>query len=363
MRRKHRIALREKLGRKVELAVKQALAEAGDSPGLKTVLDDLENYSKLLAATEPSWTRDFVAALAVVIVCVAVAGVLWSCRVERTNVSLTVETDSLHATLAKKWDFEEPLRGQAMHFADLSTVHNPKLGLTIDSADGDVWFRLDGGNIVLQSLQVGQNANLDLFSDKSELGLSIGGAPLRGAVLVTGKGKLTGGTRGLTSIQKSYDLVVPEALEFVAQNSRAWTSDLTIHSPGGWSLGVVPCSDLSFASELRSIAERRIASGIRSGKVQLNDTARPITELFENQLLSVSRANEARIQIRSDHDAMHVTVNGLVSHVMLGDDGVRRELAPSYLEFLYNRKSWLLFCTAVSAGWGLLWGIRKTIFR
>jgi len=363
IKRKLQTELREKLASKTELAVRQALAEEGSAPNLKDALGDLENYSKLVAATEPGWTRDSTTALAVALVCIAGAGMLWSCKVRRTNVSLLAESDSLHAELHKDWTLEEPIRGHVMHFADLSAVHNDSHLLDLERSDGDIWFAIEGGEIILRSLKVDGNATLDLFSDKDEFGLSAGGAPLRGTVQISGKGRLTGGTRDSTLAPRAYDLAVPEVLVFATQNVGASTSGLVIHSPGNWSLGVISCRALSFSSEVRSISERRIVSGVRSGSIQFNDTSWPVTQLFENQLLSVSGAGQARVRVRSDHEAMHVTLDGLVSRVTLGDSEMRRELAPSYLEYLYNQKSWLLFCGAISTAWGLLWSVRKTIFR
>jgi hypothetical protein len=359
---KQRVLLKEKLKRTTDVAVARGL-EDGTSPEFKTSLDEVENYSKLLTFTEPSWTRDSGAALAVAIIVVLLAGILWSRKVQHTNISLVAETDSLHATLARDWTLEDPLEGQQVHLDHLSALHNPSLGILLDDADGNVWFRLEGGRVVVQNLQVSRNASIDATSSKDELGLSISQAPFRGIIWVTGKGTITAGTGEATTVRKSYDLPVPETIEFAVRGQHAAGAELQIHSPQHWSLGTVPCMGLNFAHELRSLAERQILSGLHRGTLQFNDTSWPATQLVENQLLSISQTDKARIQIRSDQDAIHVNLNGLVGHVTLGDVERRRELAPSYLEYLYNKKSLALFWAAVAAGWGLLWGIRKTIFR
>ncbi len=357
-----RNAIKEKLGQKIDVAVSQGLSD-GTSPGLKAALDEVESYSKLLASTEPSWTRDSGAALAVAIIVILAAGFLWSCSVTRTNISLTAETDRLHAVLARDWSLEDPLKGKGVRLDHLSALHNPSLGLSLDDGDGNIWFRLVGEQVVVQTLQVSRNASTDVISSKDGLGLSISRAPFRGTIWVVGKGTLTAGTAEATTIQKSYDLPIPETLEFAVQKPRAASAELDVRDPQPWSLGMVPCSDLSFNYELRSLGDREVLSGIRSGTLQFNDTSWPTTQLVENQILSVPKTDGARIQIRSAKDVMHVTIDGLVGHVALGDAERRREFAPSYLEYLYNKKSLLLFCAAVTAGWGLLWGIRKTIFR
>ncbi len=362
MNDKQRILLKEKLKKTTDAAIARGLAD-GSSQGFKTILEEAEGYSKLLAITEPSWTRDSGAALAVAVIVLLLAGILWSSNVNHTNISLAAETDSLHTTLARDWNLEDSLKGQEIHIDRLSGLHNPVLGLSFDDADGSVWLHIQGGQLVVQTLQVAGNASMDVASSKDRLGLSISQAPFRGTISVTGKGTLTAGTSEETTVKKAYDLPVPETIEFAVSVPRAASAELEVHSPQKWWLGMIPCTGVTFAHEVRSLAERQILSGIRTGTLQFNDTSWPTTQLVENQLLSVYQAERARIQVRNNQDAIHVNLDGLVGHVTLGDAEGRRQLAPSYLEYFYNKKSLILFWTAVAAGWGLLWGIRKTIFR
>jgi hypothetical protein len=363
MTQEQRIQVREKLRQKTQLAVTQALGN-GEAARLKATLDELEDYSKLLAITEGTWTRDSGLAVAVAIICLAVAGVLWSAKVRHTHVSLVTDTDSLHGDLSRDWRLEDPLAAPVMHSERLSAAHAPGLGLSVEDPGGDNWFRLDGGQVVLEYLQVDKNASIEARADKDELMLLIRGAPFRGQVSVTGKGTLTAGTNADSkSVDKPYDLPVPETIEFVVQE-RKNTATLSFHSPQAWTLGTVPFSNLSFAFETEpSPAVKEITSGIKSGTLQFNDTSWPVIQLFGHELIFVPQSIAARIQVQSANDAIRVTLNGLVSNITLGDADQRRELAPSYLEVLYNKKSLALFWGAVVFAWGLLWGVRKTVFR
>jgi hypothetical protein len=160
-----------------------------------------------------------------------------------------------------------------------------------------------------------------------------------------------------------YDLSVPETIEFGTSKPKAASTQIEIHHPGRWSMTFVPLQGISLNREVRSVADREIVSGLRGGTLRFNDTSWPQVQLTENELLSISHTDKARIQIRSADDSMQVTLDGQVANVSIGDSNAHQQIAPSYLEYLYNTKSIFLFWTAVGAGWGLLWGIRKTVFR
>ena len=383
MNRQQRNAVQEKLRQKTQLAVTQALGAgepaapkatlgeaatqslgAVEPAGLKATLGELEDLSKLLAITEGTWTRDSGLAVAVALICLVVAGFLWSAKVRHTNVSLVADTDGLHGDLSRDWHLEDPLPAPVMHSERLSAAHAPGLGLSVEDPGGDNWFRLDGGQIVLESLQIDQSASLEARAAKDELMLLIGGAPFRGQVSVTGKGTLTAGTNADSkSVNKPYDLPVPETIEF-AVRERKNTATLTFHSPQAWTLGTVPFRNLSFAFETEpSPAVKKITSGIRSGTLQFNDTSWPVMQLSGHEPVFAPQTIAARVQVQSANDAIRVTLNGPVSNITLGDADQRRELAPSRLEVLYNKKSLALFWGAVVFVWGLLWGVRKTVFR
>jgi hypothetical protein len=366
MNRRLRQELQAKLRGKIGDAVSHALNSGEDGAGsLKVKLEEIESYSKLLSFCEPKWAADSGLAAAVAVACLAVAGLLWNLKVRRTNISLTVETDSFHGELARDWHLDSPFQAQVVHFERLSAAQAPNLGLSLDESAGDVWFRLEGGQVGLQSLQIDKGAFVEVSANVHEVSVSVGRRPLRGTLTVTGKGTLTAGRRAEeASLHRAYDLDVPETLEFATRDPGGTPSQVTVHSPQKWSLGAVPLDNLSFAvEEVKSPAESELTSGIQSGTVQFNDTSWPVLPLFENELLAVRRTGEARIEARSGESSIHVTVNGFVKNVAVGDAEARRELAPSWLEYLYNKRSLTFFWGAVVFVWGLLWGIRKTALR
>jgi hypothetical protein len=252
-----------------------------------------------------------------------------------------------------------------MHFERLTKIQAPNLGLSINDNAGDAWVRLEGGQISLQSLQLDKGALLHLVADKDEVSLFVNRKSMRGTVTVFGVGSMTAGSKsGDTSVTRRYSLEVPETLEFVLSHPQAIPSRLTIHRPKRWNLGIIPVANLNFAmEEVRGITETEFTSGIKSGSIRFNDAAWRSIEISENELLTVNQTDEAAVELRSAEPLIHVTLNGVVKDVMVGRAEARTRMSPSYLEYFYNKKALAVFWGAVVFVWGILWGIRRTIFR
>jgi len=301
----------------------------------------------------------------VALVCIVAAGILWSLKIPKTNVSLTVDTDSVTATLANRWQIENAFHSPHMHFERLSMINAPNLGLAIDQGSGDAWFELNGGHIDLQMLEIDRNGKVELFTDHGEVDLYASGARLTGKITVTGNVKVTAGPgAGETSVNRSYQIDIPETVEFAVSRPQVVPTQLTVHSPEPWSLGRPQATNLSFSrEELKGAGERVLTSGIKSGTVRFDDTAWPVLELRENDLLTMRPAQSAVIDARGAKGVIHMTVNGAVSGLRVGDSMTKTEIAPSYLEYLYNKKSLAFFWSAIVFLWGLIWSVRNTIFR
>ena len=106
-----------------------------------------------------------------------------------------------------------------------------------------------------------------------------------------------------------------------------------------------------------------LTSGLKSGTARFNDTAWPVLELREGDFLSMRPAATAILDAKGAKGVIHMTVNGAVSALRVGDSATSTELAPSYLEYLYNKKSLAFFWSAIVFLWGLIWSVRNTIFR
>jgi hypothetical protein len=333
---------------------------------LQSQLQQIESYSKLVSLNDKQhWTADAKWAVLVGLFCLGVASLLWSYKVRKNSVSLTVDTETIQGVLKSDWHLDKPFRAELLHVERVSKLEAPNLHVSLESPQGDAWIRLDGGKIRLQSLDVAQDASLALAADPTEVGIFVSGQPMRGKITIMGKGEITGGSEpGQTLVRRSYDLDVPETLEFSVSDPRAVPSRLTIHNPQKWSLGKAPFASLNFAvEETRDFTETSFASGIKSGSLTFNDTAWPQQAISERDILAIHDTRQCVVELSGQDGLIHVSLNGIGGGVTIGQGDAKRELAPSYLEYLYNKKKFSFFWGSAIGVWGVIWGIRKTIFR
>jgi len=362
MNRQARRELKRRLSIKIDEAARQA---ADGSPEVKDTLASIEAYKKLLELGKPKWRSDSLTAIVFALVCLAAAGTLWTLKVSRSNVSVSVDSVNLAGRVAREWNIDNRFIGPAVHLERLSSIQAPNLGVSLVSDQGDAWCRLSGGTIVIQSLRLRPGTRFEASTQDDQVRMYISGAAFDGRLSLVGQGSVQCGAapgRGQPARRVSVD--VPETVEFTSVDPRGVPSALTIHQPRQWALDHVPLADLTFSIEESPQPTATVfTSGIKSGSVQFNDTKWPPIPLAESELLSVAQTDTARIEASNKGGIIHVTVNGFVSGVTIGDAETRRHLAPSYLEYFYNKQTTAFFWSAVVFFWGLLWGVRQTVFR
>ena len=346
-------------------SVVRRLLDGDAASSLRPEIEEIDAYSRLITARPPARKSHWALPAVVAFVCIAAAGILWSLKIPRTNISMTVDTNSMSATLAKPWRIDDAFHSPLMHFERLSSIQAPNLGLAIDQGAGDAWFELNGGQIDLQSLEVDKGTIVEFNAGRDEVEIYASGGRLTGRVTVMGNVRVTAGPRaGETSVNSPYQIDIPETVEFAVNRPQSVPTQLTVHSPKPWPLGRPQATSLSFArEELKGAGERWLTSGLKSGTARFTDTAWPALDLREGDLLTMHPTKSAVLDARGADGVIHMTVNGAVSGFRVGDSTTGSELAPSYLEYLYNKKSLAFFWSAIVFLWGFIWSVRNTIFR
>jgi hypothetical protein len=349
---------------KVEKAIRDAQAGA-PADELKTDIEQISNYAKLLELTRGEFTLEAGFAIIAAVICLLVAGYLWSHRLSHNSIALSAETSTLQGEVKEQWQLDSPFRSPLVHLERLNRISVPNLGVNINDADGDAWVRIEGGQINSQSLEVDPGAVVAISADTTEASLFISRKPMRGKLTLVGKGTITAGAvPGQVSTRRSYDLDVPETVEFEVRDPGAVASRLTFHDPQKWSLGRAPFGNLNFAlEEVRDVENTNFVSGIKSGTLTFNQTSWPPQPISEKDMLAVHDTRQSDIQIGAGDQRIHVTLNGIVQGVSLGQGDAKRLLGPSLLEYFYSQKTISFFWGAVVFIWSMIWGIRRAIFR
>ena len=362
MNRLSRAKLAVRYRQAVQHAVDKVLSGATRDE-LKNDIDEINYYGALLDRTQRRWTPEAGIAIVVAFVCLLVAGFLWEKKVP-FSISLQAETEGLHGELQKKWHADHLFQSQLLRFERLCQIDAPNLGVSINNPKCSAWVRLEGGQISVQSLQIDEGASVEIVADHGSISLAVGRRPMRGTLTVLGKGTITAGSNPQeTAVLRNYDLEIPETLEFVVNNPGVIPSRLTVESPQKWTMGKVPFGDLNFAVERNGGEETYVVSGIRSGKLDFYESTRPSMDLSATGDLALHHTTQSLVEVQDGGPLIHVTAKGAVQSVALNLGGYTRELQSSYLEYLYSQKAVSLFWGAVACVWGVMWGIRRTIFR
>src|SRR5258706_5340693 len=174
-----RRALRRKRDEQAEKLVRQ-LISGDDLPDIKSELDKINSYSSLLTITDTLPDREWIWPAVITCICLAVVGILWSFRVSHTDISLALDTTSLRASLGEPWKIENAFHSPLMHFERLTAISAPNLGVSIEPGTGDAWLELDGGQVALQTLELKEQALLEILSEENPVDLYASRAPLVG---------------------------------------------------------------------------------------------------------------------------------------------------------------------------------------
>lgn len=366
MKKEVREALLQKRDELIEKLARKALAEdSGDPADLKSDISTITSYNTLLSEFKASLTPQWVWPALLTSICIAVIGILWSVPVTHTDIASTLDTNCLRASLAENWTVENVFRGSLVHLERLSTIKAPNLGISVDQGSSDAWLELQGGQLALQSLEIKKNSFIELLAGDKEVDLFASRTSLAGRITILGKVTVSAGPKlGEASARNSFDFDIPETIEFSVENPGGVPTEISVHSPINWSLSRPRVSDVSFVrEEVSGAAQHTLTSGIRAGSIRFNDSSWPVLELHEGDLLRLNRTYWSRFDVRGDGNLMHVTLNGRVGSVTVGDSATKKEMVPSYLEYLYNRKSLTFFWSAIVFLWGLIWRICKTLFE
>jgi hypothetical protein len=342
-----------------ERLLKEVDADMGD------ILPRIEAYSKLLAAIKPPPSREWAWAIIVAVLCLSSAGLLWSVRVPRTRITLNLQSDAVELTLAAPWSWsgDLPLETSPVHLEALSVLDAPLLGSAIESVRDQAWMTLEGGSASLKQLGVEPNGVLTIESaGKSRLDVYARGAKFGGQLLLSGSVHLAVGKEAAnTSLDQQFELTIPEGITFRAKGATAVPTHFQVRPRAPWILRDLRMRDLRFSQE--TPAEPGAVSfmpAILGGTLTLHDVSETVM-LREKNRLSLMGVEGRVVDLRAK-DGIDLIFEGTAQQIQMGPNGFEQNLAPTYLAYVYHQKPLAFFWGAVVFCWGVLWGIRKTIF-
>jgi hypothetical protein len=370
-----RLAMNKDLRRRIEAKRNEEIQQAGQQllanaeADVEAGLSRIETYSKLLASMGPHASREWLWAGIVALVCVSAAGILWSFRVSGTKISLQVQTEAVEMLLAAPWSWagDLPLDVNHLRLEGLTAIDAPMFERSIDSQGEKVWIQLQGGKLALKQVGLGGEGVLTVErTSAGHIDLYARGAQFSSRFLVWGSTHLwvgEGYTKDGQQIEVQLEaLQIPETIRVRSTGDGAVPARFLLHPHEPWILRNLPVRELQFAREIPDEpGSVSFLSAIKQGTVTLHDISKTLTLRDKDRLtLTAVKGRVAELRIA---DSLDLIFEGTADQIRIGPEGFAHNRAPRWLEFLYHQQPLGFLLGAVASFWGVLWGIRKTIFH
>lgn len=343
-------------------------------------LDRLQAIDALLAALPTSRSRTVLAAAASALLCALLVWLAWSVRVDRlgfpTWVAIEATAERVELELNAGWrQISEPfelglsdvrINGAGFAFNDRSVLFGelPE-GSRVEIAPAKSQTKLHLASLALTK---GGGLALERFG-AHEVRAFIAGVAT-GAITITGDATIDwrgpsgeGGKEPVAFDPRG------ETLVFRSDRGRAEAVRLDFALPHGDDLVLrhLTVADVRFGREVQLLpGEPAVLSTIQSGVLRLPELDRSIVlEPGVGLQLKGLAGYVGEVRLSPGSEVIGITFQGQVDSVALlslgsggRPDGLRRDVTPSILAYLYQSQSLALVLAAVSAVWAALFYLR-----
>jgi hypothetical protein len=212
----------------------------------------------------------------------------------------------------------------------------------------------NGGALTIERTSAG---DIDLYARGAHL--SSGFLVWGSAHLRVGEGYVGGGQQIEVPLK---ELQVPETIRVRSTGTSAVPARFILHPRDPWIVRDLPVRELRFAREIPGgPGAVSFLSAIKQGTLTLLDIAETVTLRAKDRLtLTAVKGRVVELRIA---DTLDLTFEGSADQIKIGPEGSAQNRAPRYLEFFFHQRPLVSFLGAVASFWGVLWGVRKTIFR
>ena len=320
--------------------------------------DDLINSS--------SNSRKLFWSLIIGAVCIFIIGIAWTQHVQKTQVSFEVISPNVSLRLSQDWKLNKTFVTKMVYINSLDTVLAPELEFKFqrDFVNGDEPATLDlsGNNIKLKKLTIKDSVELHLTLNKNKLTFEVKGESLEGRLEVRqAKIVLTEENDDeVYETTKKLDKEDFEAIEFISSKTEGSPVKLELTTDSPWKISDFRTSKLKFIEEYPP-GSGKFESTIKSGEVQFPET-NATEELREGDKFLLQGIETRRLELSKCEEGIKVYFEGSVSAISAGPANYEKNLAPTYLEYIYHQQKLAFFWSGVVFLWGLLWSVKMTIF-
>lgn len=298
-------------------------------------------------------------------ICLFIIGIAWTKRIETTQISFEVTTSNVSLKLSDEWRLNTAFIAEMIFINNLDNVISRQLGIEFQrdiEKEDPATLKIVGSNSKLKNLIIKRDAIVYLTLNKSQLILEAKSKPLEG-IFEVNKAEIVltrviDGEDSITTINP--DLEDFETISFISSNTPAQPFKIELITDFSWEIRDLRTYKLSFIEEYPP-GSGNFESTIKSGKVRLLETG-VIEDLREDDSFLLKGVETRRLELRNTDTGIKVYFEGKVSSIKAGPPGYEKDLAPTYLEYIYHQKKLAFFWSAIVFLWGLLWSLKNTIF-
>lgn len=311
-------------------------------------------------------TSKFGFAIAVLLLCLAVTGILWSVPVSTTNVKLNVRCKKVTFRTAEPWIWQgnAAIGSSVISARCLSSAEIRGIGLRATRPETDLWMDIKGEESWLTQLSVERAAMLTIEpGGRGGVGLYFNDAQTVIELLIGGYQQLeVGDESGHLFLDTTANLVVPEVIRATCNRSGTVPMCLNTNFREETVFRNVYVDSLLFSQVISTgVGSSEFISSIGHGRISLLDSQEEI-ELTEGDRLSIGGISGVLTKVGVG-DELQVVFEGKVSDIVIGSYGYERNPKPSLLKYIYHNENVIFLWGSIAFIWSGLWGIRNTLFR
>jgi hypothetical protein len=340
----------------------------GDVEAAGRHLEWAERAGAVLTAPVQPLRKIFLAAI-VALCCLIPAGLALWLPTGNIPLLLEVEVDDLTLKLRddRSWKSDDlDIETRRIRLTNLKDLDAPGLGHNgpVTSLALEIMAAQQKTGLRLKRLRASAGTRLLLHvTDYPRLDIKAG--VLEGQIEANNVQMVLKGANGSKN-----DLIqgpLPETLNFTTRQSSAGPAQLKLESQKPWRLDGLFVQELVFERLKKEEPpdSDHWVSTLLSGKISLLETEKKIS-LHKDDWLKLGRVEGHRLIIEFNPkkpDRFKLQFHGTVEKVEAGPDGFIRNLAPTWLEYLYHQQSLALFWSAVVFLWGMFWSLRNLLGR
>jgi hypothetical protein len=320
----------------------------------------MTKYFKSLQMSNLAWS---IIIGSICLICIAFA---WTNRIKTVNISFEAVSSNVTIHLTENWTLTSSFYVKELYINNLNTVIATDIDINFSRfIDGNLdidiepaVLTMEGKNICIKELILPKGAKIDMSLTNDIFAIYTKGEPVycridtKDAELVLIEG----------DEEKSKRINAFEYIRIKSSKAFSFPTELKFTlEEDNFKLRNLKTSSIKFLEEYPP-GTGIFESTIKSALIRIIETDDKEI-LREGDILTIDNIMTRRLDFRMIKNiGIKAFFEGSVSNVLAGTKKYERDLAPNFIEFIYNQNQLGFFWSAVVFLWGILWSLKNSIF-